>query len=84
MKLNIDKFGRILIPKPLRERLGLSAGTELEVDIQDQTLQLEPAHPEPELEEEDGLLIFTGTPQETLEDAVTENRKQRDHDLTDL
>ena len=30
-KLKIDKFGRIVVPKPLRERLGLKPGSELEV-----------------------------------------------------
>jgi len=31
IKLTIDKSGRIVVPKPLRERLGLKPGTELEV-----------------------------------------------------
>jgi AbrB family looped-hinge helix DNA binding protein len=30
MKLKMDKSGRIVVPKPLRERLGLKADMELE------------------------------------------------------
>ncbi|MGO9058717.1 MAG: AbrB/MazE/SpoVT family DNA-binding domain-containing protein [Candidatus Binataceae bacterium] len=30
MKLRIDKSGRVVVPKHLRERLGLKPGTELE------------------------------------------------------
>lgn len=30
MKLGIDKAGRIVVPKPLRERLGFKADTKIE------------------------------------------------------
>jgi len=31
VKAEIDRFGRILIPKPIRDRLGLTAGAEVEL-----------------------------------------------------
>ena len=33
MTTTVDKFGRVLIPKPLRDRLGLTPGTELTLDV---------------------------------------------------
>ena len=30
MKLHLDKSGRVVLPKPLRQRLGLRAGTTFE------------------------------------------------------
>ena len=33
MTVTIDKFGRVLIPKPLRDQLGLKAGAELSLDV---------------------------------------------------
>ena len=36
MRTTIDKAGRVVIPAPIRERAGLSAGSELEV-IEDDT-----------------------------------------------
>ena len=33
MTVTIDKFGRVLIPKPVRDRLGLTAGAELALDV---------------------------------------------------
>lgn len=36
MRTTIDKAGRVVIPAPIRERAGLSAGSELEV-VEDDT-----------------------------------------------
>ena len=33
MTVTIDKFGRVLIPKPLRDQLGLQPGAELSLDV---------------------------------------------------
>ena len=32
MTMSIDKAGRIVVPKPLRDRLGMTPGTELVVE----------------------------------------------------
>ena len=41
MKLRIDKAGRIVVPKPLRERLGFKPGAELEAMEQPEGVLLE-------------------------------------------
>jgi AbrB family looped-hinge helix DNA binding protein len=41
MKTTIDKAGRVVIPAPLRERMGLAAGTLIEITYEDATLRLE-------------------------------------------
>ena len=33
MTVTLDKFGRVLIPKPVRDRLGLAPGAELSLDV---------------------------------------------------
>jgi AbrB family looped-hinge helix DNA binding protein len=43
MKTAIDGFGRILIPRPVREQAALRAGTELDVRCEDGRLVIEPA-----------------------------------------
>ena len=35
MTVTLDKFGRILIPKAIRERLGLRKGSTLELELDD-------------------------------------------------
>lgn len=41
MRSTIDVAGRLVVPKPVREELGLSAGTELEVTVVDGRVELE-------------------------------------------
>lgn len=46
MRTTIDTAGRIVVPKRLREELGLSPGTELEVEARDDRLEVSvPAAP---------------------------------------
>jgi len=63
MKLRIDKSGRIVIPKPLRERLGLKPGTELEVLDQQGGILLRTAEERPALVKMDGLWVHRGVAQ---------------------
>ena len=43
MKSAIDSAGRIVIPKPLRDRLGLVGGRAVEIRERDGRLEIEPA-----------------------------------------
>ena len=43
MRTTIDSAGRIVIPKALREQAGLRAGAEVEVELRDGRLEIEPA-----------------------------------------
>jgi AbrB family looped-hinge helix DNA binding protein len=56
MKATIDKAGRLVIPKALRDHLGLRAG-EVEVVAQGTGLRVEPLAAE-SLEERDGMLVI--------------------------
>lgn len=60
MELTLDKFGRILIPKKLRKLLGLGPGSRLRVVATRNRITLHPPDSEPVLEEENGVLVFTG------------------------
>jgi AbrB family looped-hinge helix DNA binding protein len=40
MLTTIDKAGRLVIPAPIRQRLGLRPGTELEIEIEDNALRI--------------------------------------------
>jgi AbrB family looped-hinge helix DNA binding protein len=40
MRTTIDAAGRLVVPKRLRDQLGLSAGTELELDAVDGRLEI--------------------------------------------
>jgi len=43
MRSTIDTAGRIVVPKALRERLGLSGGREVDIREREGRLEIEPA-----------------------------------------
>ena len=50
MKITIDKAGRVVIPASVRARVGLHAGTELDVVVEDSTIRLVRSAPGPRIE----------------------------------
>jgi len=42
MNVTIDKAGRLVLPKSLRERAGLRPGTELTLEFRDGKIEMEP------------------------------------------
>lgn len=56
--VTIDEAGRLVIPKPLRDRFGLTAGTRLHIEAEEGRLLLSPERPEPSLVERDGFLVL--------------------------
>ena len=83
-KLTLDKAGRVVIPKPLRDELHLSSGDSLEIESHGDEFILRPVREEATMFKEDGMwVIRTGKPL-TVEDvnAVIESgREERDRHL---
>ena len=62
MRATIDKAGRLVIPKPLRDQLGLRPG-EVELTADGAALRVVPVHDETLVETEGRLVIpASGTP----------------------
>lgn len=66
MRTTIDTAGRVVVPKHLRVRLGLSGGTEVEVGERDGAVEIRPVGREVRLaRDEHGVAVLTapaGTP----------------------
>ena len=77
MKTTLDRFGRIVVPKDIRDRLGLHSGVEVEINEQGGTVLLKPAEGGIPLEMEDGVLVYKGTAKSDLIDAVRLHREAR-------
>ena len=60
MTLKIDKAGRVILPKPVRERLGLRAGRDLEVQETPEGVLLKPAERRPSLLKKGSFWVHTG------------------------
>lgn len=51
MRTSIDRFGRVVVPKAIRERLQLRGGEALEIEERDGVVELRPVPAEVELVE---------------------------------
>ncbi len=60
METTIDSVGRIVVPKPLRDALGLVAGSAVDISRYGAGLQLVPAGRTARLVDESGALVATG------------------------
>lgn len=70
MKTTIDKAGRLVIPKVLRERIGLSCG-EVEITSDGASLRIQPVFDD-SLIEKDGRLFIPASNSPITDDLVRE------------
>ena len=77
MKTTLDRFGRVVVPKDIRDRLGLRPGTEIEIDEKGNEVVLKPVEHEPSLMVKEGILVYSGTATGDLKGAVKALREER-------
>ena len=68
METTIDSVGRVVVPKPLRDALGLVAGSTVDISYYGVGLQLVPTGRTARLVDEAGALVATGDT--TIDDDV--------------
>jgi AbrB family looped-hinge helix DNA binding protein len=56
--LTIDKAGRVVIPKAMRDQFRLEAGDSLEVEANGDTITLRPVRPVTRLRKERGIWVY--------------------------
>lgn len=86
MEITIDKAGRIVLPKQIRDRFRLRAGARLELKEAPQGFILRPVKPTPSMIQENGLWVHTGKlPRDSSwETLLDDMREERIKDLTGL
>jgi AbrB family looped-hinge helix DNA binding protein len=77
METTLDRFGRIIIPKDVRDDMGLEAGAVLQIEKEGEKIVLQPVRGEPRVKEKKGILVFTGTAMGDVAAALGEHRKRR-------
>lgn len=79
MTLTIDKAGRVILPKPIRDKLGLRGGSELEMEETALGILLKPASSKPSLVRKGRFLVHTGQLPRgyDLTEAIDEDREER-------
>jgi AbrB family looped-hinge helix DNA binding protein len=76
MEAMIDKFGRVVIPKIVREHLGLKPGMILEIEEQDHEVLLKPTT-QHIIKNKGGVLVFVGEAIGNLEEGIQKIREER-------
>ena len=79
MTLRIDKAGRVILPKPVRDRLGLCAGSDLEIQETPEGVVLKPVDRKPSLVRKGTFWVHTGEipPGYDILKAIDEDREER-------
>ena len=79
MELKIDKAGRIVVPKPLRDRLGFKPDSQLEAIEQPQGVLLKRLEQRPSMIKVDGLWVHQGSAEAgaNWEDILENVREER-------
>jgi AbrB family looped-hinge helix DNA binding protein len=79
MTLTVDKAGRVILPKPVRDRLGLHAGSNLELEETPDGVVLKPVARRPSLVKKGSFWVHTGELPSAYDitKAIDEDREER-------
>jgi AbrB family looped-hinge helix DNA binding protein len=81
IRVTIDKAGRVVVPKPLREELHLEPGDALEMESAGEQITLRPVRGTGPLTKEQGVWVFhTGQPlpASATDEMLQQIREERD------
>lgn len=77
MEVTVDKFGRIVVPKNLRDSLGIAPGMRLEIEQIGREILLRLPAEASNLRDEGGVLVYCGRLIGDVEETIQQVREQR-------
>ena len=82
-RITIDRAGRIVIPKPIREELHLKPGDPLELECFDERITLRPVRAQARLRKEQGVWVYQGEPTGlSITDLIDRERERRIREIS--
>ena len=83
-KIPVDKAGRVVLPKSLREKMRLEPGDELAVESEGDVITLRPVRQQALLKKEYGIWVYQGEPSDIfIPDLIDVEREKRIRELID-
>jgi len=77
-KTKIDNFGRIVIPKKIRDEFGISKSSEIEINTTDNDeIIIKPGTSKPFVKDKDGVLVVCSEPVGSMEGIIDRDREER-------
>jgi AbrB family looped-hinge helix DNA binding protein len=81
--LTLDRAGRLMIPRSLRQELHLGPGDKLQLESEGDQITLRPCRPEAVLKKEHGVWVYQGEPANvSIPDLIDRQRQKRLRELT--
>lgn len=77
MQAKVDKLGRMVLPKQIRDDFALVPGSVLDIEETPEAIVLRPVVNNMPLMVKEGVLVYTGREVGPLEDAVEQAREER-------
>ena len=82
-KITLDRAGRVLIPKTLRQELHLGPGDALQLDSEGEQITLRPMRPKALLKKEQGVWVYQGeSTNASIPGLIDREREKRLRELT--
>lgn len=83
-KLTLDKAGRVVLPKPLRDRLQLSPGDTLHLESEGESITLRPVRQNVMLKKELGVWVYQGEPTgASIVDLIDSDREKHNRSVAE-
>lgn len=83
-KVSLDKAGRVVLPKALRDKMRLGPGDDLLIESEGERITLRPVRPQATLKKEYGVWVYQGEPSdESIPDLIEREREKRARELSD-
>lgn len=82
--ITIDKFGRVVLPKEIRDRFSIREGTEFEVNEQEDVILLRPVEKQAKVVKKNGwFVIQTGKnlPEDIILKTIEKVREERNREI---
>ncbi len=84
-QITMDRAGRVLLPKTLRDQLHLQPGDELELEFQGEDITLRPQKPVDTMAKEHGIWVFYAEPADIdIVDFIRQQREERNRHVLGL
>lgn len=77
MVTTLDKFGRVIIPKRFRERLGINFKSTLNISEEGKRIVIELVQEKKPVVDRNGILVFTGSLEDKKNDLIKSDRNRR-------
>ena len=77
METTVDRFGRVVIPKKIRDDYNLEPGTQVRLEEAEGAIILKPVRDGQNLQWKEGVLVCTGAAMGDLVEAVSKRREKR-------